>query len=94
MTRPRGGARLLDKPFTGDFDAMVKRRLIGGGVVFNLRTSSTSVQRGISYESIKLFEDEINVLQDGPSSARGVCAVVTGQLFPALEGWSTSSRRP
>src|SRR5262245_35259364 len=26
---------LLDQPFTGDFDAMVRRRLIRAGVVFN-----------------------------------------------------------
>jgi membrane-bound lytic murein transglycosylase MltF len=53
---------LLDQPFTGDFDEMVKRRLIRAGVVFN-RTQyfiDRGVQRGISYESLKLFEDEIN----------------------------------
>jgi len=53
---------LLDKPFTGDFDAMVQRRLIRAGVVFN-RTQyfiDKGVQRGISFESLKLFEDELN----------------------------------
>jgi membrane-bound lytic murein transglycosylase MltF len=53
---------LLDTPFTGDFDAMVKRRLIRAGVVFN-RTQyfiDKGVQRGISYESINLFEEDLN----------------------------------
>jgi len=53
---------LLDRPFTGDFDEMVKRRLIRAGVVYN-RTQyfiDKGVQRGISYESLKLFEDEVN----------------------------------
>jgi membrane-bound lytic murein transglycosylase MltF len=52
----------LDRPFTGDFDEMVKRRLIRAGVVYN-RTQyfiDRGVQRGISYESLKLFEDEVN----------------------------------
>jgi membrane-bound lytic murein transglycosylase MltF len=53
---------MLEKPFTGDFDEMVKRRLIRAGVVYN-RTQyfiDHGVQRGISYESLKLFEDEVN----------------------------------
>src|SRR5262245_34588047 len=46
---------LLDTPFTGDFDEMVKRRVIRAGVVYN-RTQyfvDKGVQRGISYESIR-----------------------------------------
>jgi membrane-bound lytic murein transglycosylase MltF len=52
----------LDRPFTGDLDAMIQRRMIRAGVVFN-RTQyfiDKGVQRGISYESLKLFEDELN----------------------------------
>jgi membrane-bound lytic murein transglycosylase MltF len=59
---PPGTRSLLDQPFTGDFDEMVKRRLIRAGVVYN-RTQyfiDHGVQRGISYESLKLFEEEIN----------------------------------
>jgi len=59
---PPAGRALLDKPFTGDLDEMVKRRVIRAGVVFN-RTQyfiDKGVQRGISYESLKLFEDELN----------------------------------
>jgi membrane-bound lytic murein transglycosylase MltF len=52
----------LDAPFTGDFDQMVARRLIRAGVVFN-RTQyfvDRGTQRGIAYESLRLFEEEIN----------------------------------
>ena len=59
----RGGAgRHLLEPFTGDFDEMVKRRVIRAGVVYN-RTQyfiDEGVQRGISYESLKLFEEQLN----------------------------------
>jgi membrane-bound lytic murein transglycosylase MltF len=47
---------------TGDLDAMVKRRLIRVGVPFN-RTFyfvDAGVQRGVSYELGKAFEDELN----------------------------------
>ena len=46
-------ARPSAAPFTGDFDEMVKRRVIRAGVVFN-RTQyfiDQGVQRGMSYES-------------------------------------------
>jgi len=59
---PSEARALLDKPFTGDLDEMVKRRLIRAGVVYN-RTQyfiDHGVQRGISYESLRLFEDELN----------------------------------
>ncbi len=52
----------LDKPFTGDFDEMMKRRVIRAGVTFN-RTHyfvDKGVQRGGSYEYGKLLEDELN----------------------------------
>jgi membrane-bound lytic murein transglycosylase MltF len=50
------------KPFTGDLDAMVQRRLIRAGVPFN-RTFyfiDKGVQRGLSYEYLQLFEDMLN----------------------------------
>ena len=59
---PPDSRGLLEKPFTGDFDEMVKRRLIRAGVVYN-RTQyfiDRGVQRGISYEALKLFEEEVN----------------------------------
>src|SRR6187455_1033237 len=52
---------LLDQTFTGDFDEMVKRRIIRAGVVYN-RTQyfiDRGVQRGISYESVNLFEEQL-----------------------------------
>ena len=48
--------------FTGDLDEMVKRRVIRVGVTFN-RTHyfiDKGQQRGLAYESIKLFEDDLN----------------------------------
>jgi membrane-bound lytic murein transglycosylase MltF len=53
---------IMDKPFTGDFDAMVKRRLIRVGVTFN-RTFyfvDNGAQRGLSYEYMNLYEDQLN----------------------------------
>jgi membrane-bound lytic murein transglycosylase MltF len=52
----------LDKPFTGDFDEMVKRRVIRVGVTYN-RTHyfvDMGQERGLTYESLKLFETELN----------------------------------
>ncbi len=49
-------------PFTGDLDEMVKRRVIRVGVTFN-RTHyfiDKGQQRGLTYESIKQFEDDLN----------------------------------
>jgi membrane-bound lytic murein transglycosylase MltF len=53
---------LVDEPFTGDLDQMIQRRLIRVGVTFN-RTFyflDKGVQRGLTYEYMKLFEDELN----------------------------------
>ncbi len=52
----------VGKPFTGDLDEMVKRRLIRVAVTFN-RTHyfiDKGQQRGLAYESIKQFEDDLN----------------------------------
>ncbi len=52
----------IDQTFTGDLDAMVERRLIRAGVVFN-RTHyfiDGGQQRGLAYESLKKFEDDLN----------------------------------
>jgi membrane-bound lytic murein transglycosylase MltF len=53
---------IIHKPFTGDFDEMVKRRVIRAGVPFN-RTYyfvDKGVQRGLSYEYAMLFEEQLN----------------------------------
>jgi membrane-bound lytic murein transglycosylase MltF len=59
---PAGLRAMVDKPFTGDLDQMVKRRLIRVGAPFN-RTFyfvDGGVQRGLSYEYAKFFEDQLN----------------------------------
>ena len=81
--------RLLDQPFTGDFDEMVKRRLIRAGVVYN-RTQyfiDRGVQRGISYEALTRFEDEINKrLKTGLMKVHvAIVPLQRDQLFPALQ---------
>jgi membrane-bound lytic murein transglycosylase MltF len=53
---------VLDRPFTGDVDEMVKRRLIRAGVVFN-RTQyfiDHGTQRGFVYDSLVHFEEALN----------------------------------
>jgi membrane-bound lytic murein transglycosylase MltF len=53
---------VLDQPFTGDLDEMVKRRVIRAGVTFN-RTHyfiDRGQQRGIAYESLANFEEALN----------------------------------
>ena len=52
----------VDKPFTGDFDEMVKRRAIRVGVTFN-RTHyfiDQGQERGLTYEALKSFESDLN----------------------------------
>jgi membrane-bound lytic murein transglycosylase MltF len=59
---PDSVQQALDKPFTGDFDEMAKRRLIRVGVTYN-RTHyfiDMGQERGLTYESLKLFETELN----------------------------------
>ena len=80
---------LLDQTFTGDFDEMVKRRIIRAGVVYN-RTQyfiDRGVQRGISYESINLFEEQLNKrLKTGLLKVQvAIVPLARDQLFPALE---------
>ena len=86
---PPESRNVLDKPFTGDLDEMVKRRLIRAGVVFN-RTQyfiDKGVQHGISYESIRLFEEQLNKrLKSGPLKVHiAVVPLSRDQLFPALQ---------
>ena len=86
---PPAARERLDAPFTGDFDEMVKRRLIRAGVVFN-RTQyfiDKGVQRGFIYESIRLFEDEVNKrLNTGGLKVHvAFVPLPRDQLFPALE---------
>jgi membrane-bound lytic murein transglycosylase MltF len=86
---PMESRALLDVPFTGDFDEMVKRRLIRAGVVYN-RTQyfiDRGVQRGISYESIRLFEEQLNRrLKTGLLKVHvAIIPLPRDQLFSALQ---------
>src|SRR5262249_44961343 len=86
---PAESRALLEKPFTGDADEMVKRRLIRAGVVYN-RTQyfiDKGVQRGISYEALKLFEDELNKrLKTGLLKVHvAIIPLGRDQLFAALQ---------
>jgi membrane-bound lytic murein transglycosylase MltF len=59
---PEGTRGLLDQPFTGDLDEMVKRRVIRAGVTFN-RTHyfiDRGQQRGMAYEALMNFEQALN----------------------------------
>jgi membrane-bound lytic murein transglycosylase MltF len=85
---PEESRTVLDREFVGDFDEMVKRRLIRAGVVYN-RTQyfiDRGVQRGISYESISLFEEQLNKrLKTGLLKVHvAVVPLARDQLFPSL----------
>ena len=59
---PVGMRLAADKPFTGDLDEIVKRRLIRVGVTFN-RTHyfiDRGQERGLTYEVLKSFETDLN----------------------------------
>ena len=59
---PEAVRLVADKPFTGDFDEIVKRRAIRVGVTFN-RTHyfiDKGQERGLTYEALKLFETDLN----------------------------------
>lgn len=80
---------LLETPFTGDLPEMIERRLIRAGVVYN-RTQyfiDKGVQRGMTYEGVRLFEEQLNKrLNTGLLKVHVVVVPVSrDQLFPALE---------
>ncbi len=80
----------MDEPFTGDFDALVKRRAIRAGVTFN-RTHyfiDKGQERGLAYESLKQFENDLNEeLKTGNLRVHVVMVPMTrDQLYPALAG--------
>ena len=78
----------LERPFTGDVDQMVKRRLIRAGVVFN-RTQffiDRGTQRGMVYDSLRLFEEQLNKrVKTGELKVHvAFVPLHRDQLFPAL----------
>jgi membrane-bound lytic murein transglycosylase MltF len=85
---PENVRGLLGKPFTGDFDEMVERRTIRVAVTFN-RTHyfiDRGQERGITHESLKLFENDLNTeLKTGNLKLHVVAVPMTrDQLYPAL----------
>ncbi len=87
---PPNARVLIDKPFTGDLDELIKRRSIRVGVTFN-RTHyfvDQGQERGIAYESLKQFEEDLNAeLKTGNLKVHVVMVPMTReQLYPALAG--------
>jgi len=79
---------VMDKPFTGDLDELVARRMIRAGVTFN-RTHyfvDEGEQRGLTYESLRLFEDDLNKeLKTGNLRVHVVFVPMPReQMYPAL----------
>jgi membrane-bound lytic murein transglycosylase MltF len=87
---PEAVRLVMDKPFTGDLDEMLKRRAIRVAVTFN-RTHyfiDKGQERGITYEALKSFENDLNAdLKTGNLKVHVVIVPMTrDQLQPALLG--------
>src|SRR5262245_9079628 len=85
---PGAVREILEKPFTGDFKEMVQHRLIRAGVVFN-RTMyfiDRGEQRGMAYDALKLFEEQVNKrLKTGKLTVHVAFVPLSrDQLLPAL----------
>ncbi len=85
---PESVRLMMDKPFTGDFEALVARRAIRVAVTFN-RTHyfiDKGQERGLTYESLKSFENDLNTdLKTGNLKVHVVIVPMTReQLYPAL----------
>ena len=85
---PPGVRDSVGKPFTGDLDAMIKRRAIRVAVTFN-RTHyfiDQGQERGLTYESLKLFENDLNAdLKTGNLKVYvAIVPLSRDQLYPAL----------
>jgi membrane-bound lytic murein transglycosylase MltF len=85
---PESLRALLDRPFTGDLDGMEARRMIRVGVTFN-RTHyfvDNGTQRGLTFEYLKRFEDELNAARKTRNLRIHVVMVPMSrdQLLPAL----------
>ena len=85
---PEGMQVAMDKPFTGDFDAMVARRAIRVAVTYN-RTHyyiDHGQEYGLAFESLRLFEKDLNAdLKTGNLKVHVVIVPMSrDQLYPAL----------
>jgi membrane-bound lytic murein transglycosylase MltF len=87
--KPRGQSlQASDKPWTGDFDGMVKRRVIRALVPYSktFYFVDRAVQRGLSYDVTRLLEADVNKqLKTGNVRIHVVCIPVSrGEMIPAL----------
>jgi membrane-bound lytic murein transglycosylase MltF len=85
---PDSVRRVLDTPHTEDFDGMVARRVIRVGVTFN-RTHyfiDGGQERGITFESLRLFETDLNRdLKTGNLQVHVLVVPMSrDELYPAL----------
>jgi membrane-bound lytic murein transglycosylase MltF len=84
---PQTVSDVLFQKWTGDLDGMIKRRIIRAGVVFS-RTHyfiDKGMQRGAAYESLKLFEEDLNVGRKPDERVHVVFVPLTPDaLLPAL----------
>jgi membrane-bound lytic murein transglycosylase MltF len=85
---PEAVRSAMDRPFTGDLDELVQRGAIRVGLTFN-RTHyfiDKGQERGLTYESMKLFESDLNTdLKTGNIKVHVVLVPMTReQLYPAL----------
>ena len=85
---PEGVRLAMGAPFTGDFDAMVARRVIRVAVTFN-RTHyfiDKGQERGLTLESLRSFENDLNAdLKTGTLKVHVVIVPMSrNQLYPAL----------
>ena len=85
---PESVRLVLDKPFTGDLDALVERRAIRVAVTYN-RTHyfiDKGQERGLTFESLKSFENDLNAdLKTGNLKVNVVLLPTSrDQLYPAL----------
>ncbi len=85
---PEAVRKVIDVPFTGDLDGIIKRRAIRVAVTFN-RTHyfiDQGQERGLTFEVLKKFEEDLNAdLKTGNLKVNVVMVPMTReQMYPAL----------
>jgi len=98
--------QLIDRPFTGDLDAMEARRMIRVGVTFNHTHYfvDRGTQRGLTFAYLKRFEDALNTARKTRNFRIHVVAVpmardrllgalTAGQIDAVAAQWSVTPER-